>query len=831
MRDMISTENRQQLFNDIVTNFLNASRRYGMLHERSNNSMEQLYEFALLLFLSKNNNLRIVVNAHNDGDNVLASYTGKGFLLRKLFPNLDWDNGIHLSVIFDNDLSDSAFKDWCSSMRQHEEQESLLIACKMLLDAYLSDEEYGTLLLLTENRILRKAGHFSGVVSNPQSLATLATRLLSDEISAVYDPFMGLASFATELPDGVTFYGTDIDASFTAYAQVKMAILNKNADCKCYDSLWNTLPEYPNAAIVSFPPMGLIDANPMETMLRLFERDCYKEMVLVLGISDCSMHRNHGLRKEFTEKNYLAEIIQLPPRYLDATDVPVVALHFKKNRNADDKIFVYNFVVDAQEDENRLKRLEINPDTFFNAISGEQHDDEGQMWVTRETIAEQDYDWTAYAYPFEYSLPIPRSSNTQPIAMKDIVTRFNAERCNEQHEVINFRDLKSPFDKPAYSSTRRRCCKLTEPALIVGYNRSCMLYYLEASAEDPAYIDPREITYRCVNDIALPQYLACNFGHGAKYINKDMFGGLITSNLYINKFVMAQRIEFPPIPEQQVTVDDEKLNYQDKLLDKMGIDSEKIKDRYIQEIRARKHNMRPFLSELVSSTTLARMIVEKANSLEEVKAKLQPIFNRFDLNCQGLSDIIMNLSQFDKFADPEVINIREFLQNKVEQYSQLHPDIDFSFKAVNVDQCIEMGEHLAEDTWGQYVLISTYDFDRLVKNIVENARKHGFEGKDKGHHIVIELDYDEIFYKISFTNDGIPFPKGFDINKYGLLGEKAGKTAGTGNGGHQVVEIANHYNGYVTLDSTESDDNSLVIINVYLPIFDEKFNRIMSDFN
>ncbi len=833
MRDMNSIESRQQLFNDIVINFLDASRGHGMLHEQYGNTIDRLSEFAMLLYLAKNHHLCIVANISNDGDNVLAFLTGRGFRLGNMFPNLDWKDIMHIAVINDCDSCTSLFKEWRNSMRQCEGQESLIIACKMLLDAHLSDDEYGTLLLLAETHVLRNAGRFGEIVSNPQSLATLATRLLSDGISAVYDPFMGLASFATELPEGVTFYGTDINAKLTAYARVKLAILNKAAVCKCADSLRNTLQEIPNAAIVSFPPMGLRDANPMETLLRLFEKDCYKEMVLVLSISDCSLRQNYELRKKFTDKNYLAEIIQLPPRYLDATGVPVVALHLKKNRKEDDKVFVYNFAEDVPDRENRLTRLEINPDTFFSAISGEQRDEVGQAWVTRNTIAECEYDWTAFAYPYEYALPIPRSSNTQPIALKDIVTYFSAELYQEQHEVLNFRSLKSPFDKPAYSSIRRRCRKLIEPALVVGYDVSCMLYYLEASAEHPAYIDTREITYRCSNDIALPQYIAYTFGHGAKYINKDMFGGLLMSNVYINRFVLAQHIAFPPIPEQQVTVDDAKLEYQDKLLDKMGIDTEKIKEQYIQEVRARKHNMRPFISELVSSTALARMIVEKCDSLDEVKAKLQPIFNRLDLNCKGLSDIIMNLSQTEKFAEPEVLDVRMFLQNEVKRYSQLYPEINFSFKAFNQSLCLEeVVEEVVEvqcedknkNTFGQYVLISAYDFDRLIKNIVENARKHGFDGKDKGHHISIELDYDGIYYKISFSNDGIPFPKGFDINKYGLLGEKAGKNAGTGNGGHQVVEIAHHYGGYVTIDSVEPAATNRVTVTVYLPIFDEKFN-------
>ena len=58
-----------------------------------------------------------------------------------------------------------------------------------------------------------------------------------------------------------------------------------------------------------------------------------------------------------------------------------------------------------------------------------------------------------------------------------------------------------------------------------------------------------------------------------------------------------------------------------------------------------------------------------------------------------------------------------------------------------------------------------------------------------------------------------------DVNTYGRRNGKAGKHAGTGDGGYQVVSIATHYGGYVELHSTSQDEpNSRVTISVFLPV-------------
>ena len=69
-------------------------------------------------------------------------------------------------------------------------------------------------------------------------------------------------------------------------------------------------------------------------------------------------------------------------------------------------------------------------------------------------------------------------------------------------------------------------------------------------------------------------------------------------------------------------------------------------------------------------------------------------------------------------------------------------------------------------------------------------------------------------YQIDFRNNGKPLPDGMNKMRYGIKGEKAGQTAGTGLGGSVVKSIVEHYKG----DYDVFMDGEWTVVRVYLPI-------------
>ena len=85
--------------------------------------------------------------------------------------------------------------------------------------------------------------------------------------------------------------------------------------------------------------------------------------------------------------------------------------------------------------------------------------------------------------------------------------------------------------------------------------------------------------------------------------------------------------------------------------------------------------------------------------------------------------------------------------------------------------------------------------------------------------MILSFDSESDAFQIDFINNGNPLPEGMDKVRYGLRGEKAGKTGGTGNGGYIVKSITQHYKG--DYDVFMDGDNT--IIRVLLPISRESY--------
>ena len=113
--------------------------------------------------------------------------------------------------------------------------------------------------------------------------------------------------------------------------------------------------------------------------------------------------------------------------------------------------------------------------------------------------------------------------------------------------------------------------------------------------------------------------------------------------------------------------------------------------------------------------------------------------------------------------------------------------------------------------------IARNDILRLVSNIIDNARKHGFTDsnrKDYEIKVTLSIDVDNNMYQIDFRNNGNPLPEGMNKMRYGIKGEKAGKTAGTGLGGNYVKSFVEHYGG----DYDIFMEDGWTVVRICLPI-------------
>ena len=262
-----------------------------------------------------------------------------------------------------------------------------------------------------------------------------------------------------------------------------------------------------------------------------------------------------------------------------------------------------------------------------------------------------------------------------------------------------------------------------------------------------------------------------------------------------------------------------------------------MKADYINEVRMRKHDIRPYLRQLASTERLMLYYLENANSLDELKRLLKDQLNYAHGAMSSISSLVDHLSDEEKFGKAEVMNLDKFLTDLEVNHNddegfliEYDSDKDSLKKAGFLIETLldewELSkqedftkfikEH-SHNTLPLFVKIAPIDLQRLVDNIVENARKHGFTDNARSDYYIgvdLSVNTERNMFQIDFSNNGNPLPEGMTKERFGINGEKAGKTAGTGSGGYIIKSIVNHYDG----DFDVFTNNGITTIRIFLPI-------------
>jgi len=288
------------------------------------------------------------------------------------------------------------------------------------------------------------------------------------------------------------------------------------------------------------------------------------------------------------------------------------------------------------------------------------------------------------------------------------------------------------------------------------------------------------------------------------------------------------------VPTDKRIIGDElyRMKREESVTNELGDKVQTMKTEYINEVRMRKHDMRPHMKQLNSSKNLMQHYIDNMSTLDDVQIHLNHQLTRFGDALRHLSDIIEHLSDEEKFGEPERFPIIEHLQGLITEYNRNGYNITFNYKEDKAKEYLKNKIEYYLDNIKEfetekgnypfplhfsYALISPLDFDRMVQNIIENARTHGFTDASKADYkIWINLDIDEKrdMYQIDFSNNGQPLPEGMTKARYGMKGEKAGRYAGTGSGGYIVKSIVNHYRGDYDIFCKEG----ITTVRILLPI-------------
>jgi signal transduction histidine kinase len=125
------------------------------------------------------------------------------------------------------------------------------------------------------------------------------------------------------------------------------------------------------------------------------------------------------------------------------------------------------------------------------------------------------------------------------------------------------------------------------------------------------------------------------------------------------------------------------------------------------------------------------------------------------------------------------------------------------------------------------VLADRHALKDAFRNLIENAKKHGFTQSNQKYQIVFEIskytdNSGDNFARIVYKNNGNPFPKSYRFEDYTRLGTRMGKNKGTGIGGFFVKKVLDlHKGSFKEITLHENNQETFQIqMEILLPLAD-----------
>lgn len=762
------------------------------------NSVDAITMLASVMYLLKKDALCIKYNANEVKDNPIwridanilkTSSIPKSYIR---FNSLDLCSTLSandpLYYIINN--NDSSLLRWTDISK------AVTDTIKYIVSGIILPEQYVDILdgLTKDNREIN-------MYEQPKEFSLLAKMLVNVEGKTVFNPFSGLMSFASVLDGYSEYTGKDFNGKVYDYAMIRLGLEDKIDNIILNRINLKYWADEKYDLIVTNPPFGLklsmedALANGQEdsstVALRRFEETTSEDGQLFTFVhpSILSSPVYSSLREELTAKNYLDAVICLPEGILTYTSIPLSVVILKKNRESGSPIKM----IDASQMFTGTRPRIISVDQIFKAYT---EDSDKTLNVTSDDIASKLYSWDALYYNAISTETFRNGYDVK--ALIDILVPVRGDRNFSETEGRCLKISNFPSDWSNYvlnvedipvSDSLRNTLKITIPVLLLTMSgKDIKVAFCEASEENPIFVASNVNAYTLSDSNIHMGYLFME-------LSKKVIPSTGATIPHLNKYSLAMiRIGFPPLTDansynlQANLYEEAKSAMVLSKANELGLQKviETMKSDYINEIRMRKHDMKPFLSQLDSQAKLITFYLDKIEGNDDVVSAIRQKLTGISNAVSELRLHHNRLTEEDIYGSPEVLNPLDILNELTGTFSNYSVALEVDTIALNEAQ-IDTPE----------ILISKVDFSTLATTIIENAVSHAFIGESNDYKVLITLSYNanKDVFTIDFKNNGNPMPQGMDKYRYGLKGEKGAKSHGTGLGGYRVKSITRHYNG------------------------------------
>lgn len=700
----------------------------------------------------------------------------------------------------------------------------------------------------------------------PQEVTHFITNLLlkTGDIKSVYNPFAGIASY--QLDNASTrYYSQEINRNTWVIGKIRLLLNDIESDFICEDSIdsWEGDKRKFNAVIAT-PPFGMRLRHMPDSLqysLRFKHRDVdgmFLEkslnsitengtIISVIPMGFLWANHEQSFREYLVNNGFIQKIIVLPSNIFYNTSIPTAVIQLTRSPNEGIVMIDGGFLLKKEGRQNVLQYKKV-----LSAI--DRLDPEITKVISGEEIAQNDYNLSPNLYLHDPVNTIDIPDGFELKKLKDLVSIYRGHRSwTGQIRLVRGKDLtddRFSFDKTFEElqpeDVPQHCFVLDKDLLLISRIGKFNPTYFHYSSQFEVASNPNILAFEFNTDTIIPQYLVNELSKD--YINQQLAirsGRSSGIQSISSKHLLEIEVLVPvDLDTQKAVYENDKHNYSLLKARELGLEGliAKMKSEYLDEIRMRKHDMKPYLRELRSAFKLMKHYAD--NSTKEIAVILNDLLDKQKTALDCLSSMIDRLADEDVFGIPERFNIDKYFHDLEVNHPStskfdIQCDIDISameeygfIPTENLDFLNNSNEFLSNIRSSEvefrdlYIKIAPNDFDILVSNIIANAEKHGFidnSREDYEIQIDVSIDAKKDMFQIDFRNNGELLPKRMTKERFGLKGERAGTTGGTGIGGYRIKSIVKHYGGDYDI-FCEPDKPMPVTIRIYLPILrdDEK---------
>lgn len=727
-----------------------------------------------------------------------------------------------------------------------EKLNALLIAVDDLDSAAISNyfSDVVEAIVVSLNKVMGRLGEASVQTAELTRFLLMIADLHAGD--KVYNPFAGMASFGLQLPEGVSYFGQEVNESVHLQGLCRLFARYEGTKWPHFaheDSIkkWNAANER-YELIISNPPFNMrIDAGNTFGKSRTAEQfmlnqgiNALSETGKLIVITAQGILSGGGadkeIRKGLVERDLLEMVISFPGGLLSNTSISISVLVI--NAGKKDKGLVkfvnasnYTELVSARE-------RKLDPIALYDVLVGAS-DSESVRIVSNDVLAAEDYNLIAT----RYFIPQLKASGIRRSHLGYVLEPAPVMRQNDAAEgrVIRIKDLQN--DRLDFKLKTEELIVAPVPKQFSELKTSALLVALKWQTLKPTYFEytgesifiGQDIVPLIVSQEVDLSYLiiVLHSAHVLETISYLREGTTIPSLKKEDLFRIE--VELPSIEEQRARVKEihesfiaEKKREIEARSRILGLENELLEQNtYLRHalagpannLRGSIRNLKKILEDQIIPL-LPDVLKLKLGPASELT--LENYMTIMERDARRISETLNRTTWIEAATSEKTmtpIEIFEFLENytnELKAQSDIRYKIDFSY-----DKDAFTG---ADGTRIKTYIYANADLlTDLFNNLIKNAEVHAFSetasrvsarrsrpGKydhnrieiyimlnaDKG--VGMEEEKDVI---ILVSNTGKGFPENFTMADFTRKGSKTGSNAGDGFGGWYINEIVKKFGG------------------------------------